>query len=54
MNEMAKKKGGCCDMQIIEEPSCDCGEAESSQTESDCDCGISEEKSNSDCCSENQ
>lgn len=38
----AKKIGGCCDMQIIEEPSCDC------------DCGISEEKNNSvfdsDCC----
>lgn len=50
----AKKKGGCCDMQIIEEPSCDCGEAGCSQTESDCDCGISEEKSNSDCCGENK
>lgn len=50
----AKKKGGCCDMQIIEEPSCSCGEAGYSQTESDCDCGISEEKSNSDCCGENK
>lgn len=45
-----KKNGGCCNMQIIEEPSCTGGEAGCSQTESDCDCDISEEKSNSDCC----
>lgn len=49
-----KKNGGCCNMQIIEEPSCTCGEAGCSQTESDCDCDISEEKSNSDCCGEDK
>lgn len=31
-----KKKGGCCDMQIIEEPGCACG--------------ASEEKGSSNCC----
>lgn len=46
----AEKKGGCCDMQIIKETPCSCGEAKPPQKESGCDCGTLEEKSNSGCC----
>ena len=35
-----KKSGGCCNMEIVEEPSCDCGCGCAPQQESvGCDCG---------------
>lgn len=53
-----KKKGGCCDMQIIEESACSCGKIESSQQDSECGCSIPEEKdntvSNSCCCGDSK
>lgn len=48
-----KEKGGCCSSQIMEEPPCPCGEAESPQTESVRDGDAAEEKRRPACCDEN-
>ena len=54
----SKKKGSCCNMEIVEEPACSCNEETFEQSENGCICDESEKKdelaSDSCCCDGNK